>query len=94
MAAWFGTLFVDRDAPAGMVRVSRLLAGRLADGGSLAVFLEGTSTDGSSVEPFKAPLLKVPAATAMSRTFPSRTPTTSPSWAGRTASWFRSIPLT
>lgn len=61
LAAWSGTLFVDRNSRADVLRVNRLIRGRLAEGGTLALFPEGTSTDGRTVAPFRSSLLETPA---------------------------------
>jgi 1-acyl-sn-glycerol-3-phosphate acyltransferase len=62
LARWSGTLFIDRLCGADVVRVNALAAERLRDGGSLVLFPEGTSTDGTSIAPFRASLLQAPAA--------------------------------
>lgn len=64
LAAWTGTLFVNRRVASDAVRVNRLIAARLRDGGSLTLFPEGTSTAGALL-PFHAPLLQHPAAAGM-----------------------------
>jgi 1-acyl-sn-glycerol-3-phosphate acyltransferase len=59
---WFarmaGTRFVDREKRSDVLRVVDELAPVLADGLSVAVFLEGTSSDGRRVLPFKSSLLE------------------------------------
>jgi 1-acyl-sn-glycerol-3-phosphate acyltransferase len=53
-----GTLFVERSRRRDTHRVNREVAGALADGDIVAVFPEGTVTDGTKVLPFKASLLQ------------------------------------
>ncbi len=53
-----GTLFVDRNARRDAMRVVHHMADQLAAGEVLAVFPEGTTSDGSSVLPFHANLLQ------------------------------------
>jgi 1-acyl-sn-glycerol-3-phosphate acyltransferase len=53
-----GTLFVERARRHDTHRVNREVAQALADGDIVAVFPEGTVTDGSKVLPFKASLLQ------------------------------------
>ena len=59
---WFarmaGTRFVDREHRADVARVGRELAPALAQGISVGLFLEGTSSDGRRVLPFKSSLLE------------------------------------
>ncbi len=51
-------IFLQRDGTlADLARVNGLIAQRLAAGGSVAFFPEGTSSAGARVEPFHAPLL-------------------------------------
>ena len=53
-----GTLFVERQRRRDAHRVNREVAAALADGDIVAVFPEGTVTNGSKVLPFKASLLQ------------------------------------
>jgi 1-acyl-sn-glycerol-3-phosphate acyltransferase len=59
---WFaraaGTRFIDREKRADVVRVAQELAEPLAQGVNVVLFLEGTSTDGVTVRPFKSSLLE------------------------------------
>lgn len=52
-----GTLFIDRTNRRDTLRVGELIKSRLAEGRSVAVFAEGTTTCGETVIPFKASLL-------------------------------------
>lgn len=54
-----GTIFIDRDRRSEARAQNRDIARRLADGGNLILFAEGTSTDGSLVLPFKSALFAV-----------------------------------
>lgn len=58
---WFaqraGTLFLRREVRADLVKVGAQLAPVMAEGVNLVVFLEGTSTDGREVRPFRSSLL-------------------------------------
>ena len=60
-----GTLYVDRGSHRDADRVSRLITGHFAAGGSLALFPEGTSSPGFEVGPFRSPLLAYPAAAGL-----------------------------
>ena len=59
---WFartaGTCFIDRKNRADVVRVGQEIAATLAANVSVVVFLEGTSSDGRSVLPFKSSLME------------------------------------
>ena len=59
---WFarmaGTRFIDRERRADVVRIANELAGPLKEGVNVVLFLEGTSTDGQGVLPFKPSLLE------------------------------------
>ena len=59
---WFarmaGTCFIDRKNRADVVRVSQEIVATLAANVSVIVFLEGTSSDGRGVLPFKSSLLE------------------------------------
>jgi len=58
---WFargaGTRFVDRERRGDVARVAAEFAPAIAAGVSVVLFLEGTSTDGRTVKPFKSSLL-------------------------------------
>lgn len=51
-----GTVFIDRTRRRDLLRVLPILQQRLRAGGGVVVFPEGTTGDGSSVLPFRAPL--------------------------------------
>lgn len=53
------TIFVDRERRSQARAQNSEIAGRLAEGGNLILFAEGTSTDGSVVLPFKSALFAV-----------------------------------
>ena len=53
-----GTIFVDRDRPSDAVRASAHLRQALAAGIVVVLFPEGTSSDGSTVLPFRSALFK------------------------------------
>jgi len=59
---WFaqlaGTRFIDRKRRSDVVRVADDIAPALEAGINVVLFLEGTSSDGSKVLPFKASLLE------------------------------------
>lgn len=59
---WFaeksGTRFIDRTRRGDVARIGDELGAVIADGLSLVVFLEGTTTDGREVLPFKPSLLE------------------------------------
>ncbi len=52
-----GTIFVRRESPRDVVRVSRLIAQALDAGRSVVLFAEGTSSPGLQVLPLRTPLL-------------------------------------
>ena len=58
---WFarmaGTLFIDRSRRTDVVRVGNLIPTVIAEGVSIVIFLEGTSTNGREVLPFRSSLL-------------------------------------
>jgi 1-acyl-sn-glycerol-3-phosphate acyltransferase len=58
---WFahqaGTRFIDRERRGDVARVAAEFAPAVASGVSIVIFLEGTSTDGQAVRPFKSSLL-------------------------------------
>jgi 1-acyl-sn-glycerol-3-phosphate acyltransferase len=58
LVAGVGTLFIERARRRDTHRVNREVADALASGDIVAVFPEGTVTDGSSVLPFKGSLLQ------------------------------------
>ncbi|MFT5050294.1 MAG: 1-acyl-sn-glycerol-3-phosphate acyltransferase [Chlamydiales bacterium] len=60
-----GTLFVDRGRKTDLLRVIREARERMERGYGVVVFPEGTSTDGSAVQPFKASIFEVAAATGL-----------------------------
>jgi 1-acyl-sn-glycerol-3-phosphate acyltransferase len=53
-----GTLFIQRGSPHDTHRVNQEIAHALADGEIVAVFPEGTTTDGTRLLPFKGSLLQ------------------------------------
>ncbi|MEO6244563.1 MAG: lysophospholipid acyltransferase family protein [Opitutaceae bacterium] len=59
---WFarraGTRFVDRERRGDVARVASEFAPVIAAGANLVLFLEGTSTDGRAVRPFRSSLLE------------------------------------
>ncbi len=57
-AARAGTRFIDRGKAGDVVRVGTELSPLVAEGLSVLVFLEGTSSDGRQVLPFKPSLLE------------------------------------
>lgn len=58
LAALVGTIFVDRDTPRDLVRVTAAIGQSLADGDTVVLFAEGTSTRGDRVLPLKPALLE------------------------------------
>lgn len=54
-----GTLLIDRAAKRDLLRVGRDIEERLAGGGGVIVFPEGTTGRGDALLPFKTPLLEV-----------------------------------
>ncbi|MBI3563585.1 MAG: 1-acyl-sn-glycerol-3-phosphate acyltransferase [Elusimicrobia bacterium] len=61
LAACAGTLFLRRHSARAASRTMTAVLERLAEGRSVAVFPEGTSTDGATVLAFKAALFEAPA---------------------------------
>ena len=62
MASMAGTIFIDRGKKRDTVRVLQEMDGAFARGDSVVVFPEATSTDGSTIWPFKSSLLAAAAA--------------------------------
>ena len=58
MASLTGTIFIDRSNLLDTVRVNRTIVEAFEGGQYVAVFPEGTSTDGSEVKPFRASLFQ------------------------------------
>ena len=58
LVAGAGTLFIARDRPRDARRVADEIAQALEQGDTIAVFPEGTTTDGQAVGPFSAGLLQ------------------------------------
>jgi 1-acyl-sn-glycerol-3-phosphate acyltransferase len=52
------TLFIERERPRDLARLDGVIANALRDGAGMAVFLEGTTTDGNHVLPFHSSLLR------------------------------------
>jgi len=58
MLAWLGgSIFVERRSPTGLKQEIREIAQVLAEGTSVALFPEGTTSDGDTVRPFKNSLI-------------------------------------
>jgi len=58
MLAWLGgSIFVERRSPAGLKQEIREIEQVLAEGTSVALFPEGTTSDGDTVRPFKNSLI-------------------------------------
>ena len=65
--AWCGgSLFVERRSPAGLKREIGEIAQALSEGASVALFPEGTTSDGDTVRPFKNSLLTAAISTGTS----------------------------
>ncbi len=58
MSAQMGTLFVARERKRELPEVNRTIAEALSRGERVVIFPEGTSTDGSRILPFRAPLFE------------------------------------
>jgi 1-acyl-sn-glycerol-3-phosphate acyltransferase len=58
LACFGATIFVDRDRPSDTARASTQLRHALADGAVVVLFPEGTSSDGSTVLPFRSALFQ------------------------------------
>lgn len=56
-----GCIFVDRESPRDVIRVGEAMRDRYREGKGVALFAEGTSTDGSSVLELRPALLNWPA---------------------------------
>ena len=56
LAAWTGTLFIDRDRPRDARRVADELSASLAKGEAAVIFAEGTSSPGEDVLPYRPAL--------------------------------------
>jgi len=63
LVACGGTLFIERERKRDALRVVHLIAGALTAGETVAVFPEGTTSDGRGVLPFHANLLQAAIAT-------------------------------
>lgn len=61
LATLSGTLFIDRESMRDNKRVNDRIQKHFSSSGSLALFPEGTSTDGRKVAPFRSSLLCYPA---------------------------------
>jgi 1-acyl-sn-glycerol-3-phosphate acyltransferase len=59
-----GTLYIERERPRDALRVVHQMAAALQDGDTLAVFPEGTTSDGHALLPFHANLLQAAIATS------------------------------
>ncbi len=70
MAESAGTLFLERSRKSDAARMNTLMAGHLRDGDCLALFPEGTTTDGSHLRPFY-PSLFQPAVEAGALVWPA-----------------------
>jgi 1-acyl-sn-glycerol-3-phosphate acyltransferase len=53
-----GTLFIERQRRSDLAQVNRQVAELLREGDCVAFFPEGTTTDGTRLKPFRAPLLQ------------------------------------
>lgn len=70
MAEAAGTLFLERSRKSDAARMNAVMAGHLKDGDCLALFPEGTTTDGGRLLPFY-PSLFQPAVQAGARVWPA-----------------------
>jgi 1-acyl-sn-glycerol-3-phosphate acyltransferase len=67
MLAWLGgSIFVERRSPAGLKQEIREIEQVLAEGTSVALFPEGTTSDGDTVRPFKNSLITAAISTGSS----------------------------
>ncbi len=53
-----GTILIDRSKPSGVRAVNEAVESRLRNGASVGLFAEGTTTDGNTLLPFRAPLFR------------------------------------
>lgn len=60
------TVFIDRETRRDVARMNTLIGNLIAEGGSVGFFPEGTTSDGSTIQPFKPSLLQP----AVELTFP------------------------
>jgi len=58
LTRWAGTIYVERERRSDVGRVNELVGERLGQGAVVAIFPEGTSSDGSTVLPFRSSLLE------------------------------------
>jgi 1-acyl-sn-glycerol-3-phosphate acyltransferase len=65
LARWFDTVFLARERKRDLPEVNEQVAARLADGGAIVLFPEGTSTAGEAVQAFRPSLLAPAAAAAV-----------------------------
>jgi 1-acyl-sn-glycerol-3-phosphate acyltransferase len=67
MLAWLGgSIFVERRSPAGLKQEIRQIEQVLAEGTAVALFPEGTTSDGDTVRPFKNSLITAAISTGAS----------------------------
>ncbi len=71
LAAWTGTLFIDRERPRDARRVADRLAAVLSAGQAAVIFAEGTSSPGDDVRPYR-PALFAAAIQSGCRVVPAR----------------------
>lgn len=71
LAEQVGTLFLVREKKSDALRVNQVMANHLRDGDLLALFPEGTTSDGREVLPFYASLFQ-PAVEARAQLWPAR----------------------
>lgn len=95
LARCMGTIFIERDRKRHIPEVNRRIDAALAAGDGVVVFPEGTSTNGSSIAPFRGSLL-APAAEAQRpvqvASLSYRTPEGSPS-ASDSVCWWGDAPF-
>jgi 1-acyl-sn-glycerol-3-phosphate acyltransferase len=58
LASGAGTIFIERGNPLGTMRTNRAIVQALTAGENVAMFPEGTSTDGTEIKPFHASLFQ------------------------------------